>query len=196
MSAARPPAVSWQKTFNMSCGFVGIQFGWALQMANMSAIYEYLGAGAHEIPLLWLAAPLTGLLVQPVIGYMSDRTWNRLGRRRPYFLTGALLAAAALAGSALGASRSGPRAGRAGAFRRAVAWGLVAAAALATSAALAPAFDMDGGFNDVSIALASDAVAADAIAQVDRVLEPYGGLGAVHVFAPGPQWLRGAPRQL
>jgi Na+/melibiose symporter and related transporters len=65
-------------------------------MANMSAIYEYLGADAHQIPILWLAAPLTGLLVQPVIGHMSDRTWNRLGRRRPYFLTGALLASFAL----------------------------------------------------------------------------------------------------
>ena len=80
----------------MSFGFLGIQFGWALQMANMSAIYEYLGADAHQIPILWLAAPLTGLLVQPVIGHMSDRTWNRLGRRRPYFLTGALLASFAL----------------------------------------------------------------------------------------------------
>jgi maltose/moltooligosaccharide transporter len=85
----------WQ-IWNMSFGFVGIQFGWALQMANMSAIYEYLGADAHQIPILWLAAPLTGLVVQPVIGYMSDRTWNRLGRRRPYFLAGALLASFAL----------------------------------------------------------------------------------------------------
>ena len=80
----------------MSFGFLGIQFGWALQMANMSAIYEYLGAEAHQIPILWLAAPLTGLVVQPVIGHMSDRTWNRLGRRRPYFLVGALLASSAL----------------------------------------------------------------------------------------------------
>ena len=80
----------------MCFGFLGIQFGWALQMANMSAIYEYLGADAHQIPILWLAAPLTGLLVQPVIGHLSDRTWNRLGRRRPYFLTGALLASFAL----------------------------------------------------------------------------------------------------
>ncbi len=80
----------------MSFGFLGIQFGWALQMANMSAIYEYLGADAHQIPILWLAAPLTGLVVQPIIGHMSDRTWNRLGRRRPYFLVGALLASLAL----------------------------------------------------------------------------------------------------
>jgi maltose/moltooligosaccharide transporter len=65
-------------------------------MANMSAIYEYLGADAHEIPLLWLAAPLTGLVVQPIIGSMSDRTWGRLGRRRPYFLVGAILSSVAL----------------------------------------------------------------------------------------------------
>src|SRR5678809_1058997 len=80
----------------MSFSFLGIQFGWGLQMANMSAIYEYLGAKADQIPILWLAAPLTGLLVQPVIGHASDRTWGPLGRRRPYFLTGALLSSAAL----------------------------------------------------------------------------------------------------
>ena len=74
----------------MSFGFLGIQFGWGLQMANMSAIYEYLGARADQIPILWLAAPLTGLLVQPIIGHSSDNTWNRLGRRRPYFLAGAI----------------------------------------------------------------------------------------------------------
>ena len=95
MAAARSPLGFWQ-IWNMCFGFLGIQFGWALQMANMSAIYEYLGADAHQIPILWLAAPLTGLLVQPIIGHMSDRTWNRLGRRRPYFLTGALLASVAL----------------------------------------------------------------------------------------------------
>src|SRR5215470_11431359 len=80
----------------MSFGFLGIQFGWALQMANMSAIYEVLGAHPHEIPMLWLAAPLTGLLVQPIIGHASDRTWTRLGRRRPYFLAGAILSSLAL----------------------------------------------------------------------------------------------------
>jgi len=90
------PHLSFWQIWNMAFGFLGIQFGWALQMANMSAIYEYLGADAHQIPMLWLAAPLTGLLVQPIIGHMSDRTWNRLGRRRPYFLTGALLASFAL----------------------------------------------------------------------------------------------------
>jgi maltose/moltooligosaccharide transporter len=83
--------------WNMSFGFLGIQFGWALQMANMSAIYEYLGAKPDQIPMLWLAAPLTGLLVQPLIGHLSDRTWlPRLGRRRPYFLVGALLSSGAL----------------------------------------------------------------------------------------------------
>jgi maltose/moltooligosaccharide transporter len=92
---AKPHLSFWQ-IWNMSFGFLGIQFGWALQMANMSAIYEYLGADAHQIPILWLAAPLTGLVVQPIVGHMSDRTWNRLGRRRPYFLVGALLASFAL----------------------------------------------------------------------------------------------------
>jgi maltose/moltooligosaccharide transporter len=83
--------------WNMSFGFLGIQFGWALQMANMSAIYEYLGASANQIPMLWLAAPLTGLIVQPIIGHLSDNTWSpRLGRRRPYFLTGAILSSLAL----------------------------------------------------------------------------------------------------
>src|SRR5229473_8074295 len=90
------PRLSFGQIWNMSFGFLGIQFGWGLQMANMSAIYEYLGASPDQIPMLWLAAPLTGLLVQPVIGSMSDRTWGRLGRRRPYFLTGALLSSAAL----------------------------------------------------------------------------------------------------
>jgi maltose/moltooligosaccharide transporter len=80
----------------MSFGFLGIQFGWSLQMANMSPIYEYLGAKPDQIPILWLAAPLTGLIVQPIIGHMSDHTWNRMGRRRPYFLTGAILSSLAL----------------------------------------------------------------------------------------------------
>ena len=90
------PKLDFWQIWNMSFGFLGIQFGWGLQMANMSAIYEYLGARADQIPILWLAAPLTGLLVQPIIGHASDRTWNRLGRRRPYFLTGAMLSSAAL----------------------------------------------------------------------------------------------------
>jgi len=80
----------------MSFGFLGIQFGWGLQMANMSPIYKYLGAADDQIARLWLAAPLTGFIVQPIIGAMSDRTWNRLGRRRPYFLTGAILSSIAL----------------------------------------------------------------------------------------------------
>ena len=80
----------------MNFGFFGIQFGWGLQMANMSAIYEYLGARPDQIPILWLAAPLTGLIVQPIIGHLSDHTWGRLGRRRPYFLTGAILSTIAL----------------------------------------------------------------------------------------------------
>ena len=87
----RKPERSFWQIWNMSFGFFGIQFGWGLQMANMSAIYEYLGARADQIPILWLAAPLTGLLIQPIIGHASDRTWGRLGRRRPYFLTGAIL---------------------------------------------------------------------------------------------------------
>ena len=92
-----PPATRLTAIWNMSFGFLGIQFGWGLQMANMSAIYEYLGASPDEIPMLWLAAPLTGLLVQPVIGYLSDRTWSpRWGRRRPYFLIGAILSSLAL----------------------------------------------------------------------------------------------------
>ncbi len=90
------PRLSFGQIWNMSFGFLGIQFGWGLQLANMSAIYAKLGAQPDEIPALWLAAPLTGLLIQPVIGSLSDRTWNRLGRRRPYFLVGSLLASVAL----------------------------------------------------------------------------------------------------
>ncbi len=93
---AKKPRLSFWQIWNMSFGFLGIQFGWGLQMGNMSAIYEYLGAEPDKIPLLWLAAPLTGLLVQPIIGYLSDRTWTGLGRRKPYFLTGAILASLAL----------------------------------------------------------------------------------------------------
>ena len=90
------PRLNFWQIWNMSFGFFGIQFGWGLQMGNMSAIYEYLGASESQLPLLWLAAPLTGLIVQPIIGHMSDRTWGTLGRRRPYFLTGAILASLAL----------------------------------------------------------------------------------------------------
>ena len=80
----------------MSFGFFGIQFGWGLQMANTSAIFEHLGANADQLPILWLAAPLTGLIVQPIIGNLSDNTWGPLGRRRPYFLMGAISGSLAL----------------------------------------------------------------------------------------------------
>jgi len=94
MKIQRP--LSLLAIWNMSFGFLAIQFGFGLQLANMSAIYAKLGADASKIPLLWLAGPMTGLIVQPIIGAMSDRTWTRLGRRRPYFLVGALLASVAL----------------------------------------------------------------------------------------------------
>ncbi len=92
---ARPELSFWQ-IWNMCFGFLGIQFGFGLQNANVSRIFQTLGADMETIPMLWVAAPLTGLIVQPIVGYYSDRTWNRLGRRRPYFLAGALLASAAL----------------------------------------------------------------------------------------------------
>ena len=90
------PRLSFWQIWNMSFGFLGIQFGWGLQLANMSPIYKYLHAEESQIPYLWLAGPITGLIIQPIIGSMSDRTWNRLGRRRPYFLVGAILASTAL----------------------------------------------------------------------------------------------------
>src|SRR6202008_886150 len=90
------PTLEFWQVWNMSFGFLGIQFGFALQNANVSRIFQSLGASIDELPLLWLAAPMTGLLVQPVIGYLSDRTWGRLGRRRTYFLAGAIAATLAL----------------------------------------------------------------------------------------------------
>jgi maltose/moltooligosaccharide transporter len=90
------PRLSFWQIWNMSFGFLGIQFGWGLQLANMSPIYKYLHAEESSLPYLWLAGPITGLIIQPIIGSMSDRTWNRLGRRRPYFLVGAVLASIAL----------------------------------------------------------------------------------------------------
>ncbi|RPG87936.1 MAG: MFS transporter [Crocinitomicaceae bacterium TMED209] len=89
--------LSFWQIWNMSFGFLGIQFGFALQGGNMSRIFQTLGASPEELPGLWIAAPLTGLLVQPIIGYWSDRTWSpKWGRRRPYFMIGAVLSSAAL----------------------------------------------------------------------------------------------------
>ena len=90
------PQLSFLQIWNMCFGFMGIQFGFALQNSNVSRIFQTLGASVDDIPVLWIAAPLTGLLVQPIVGYFSDRTWNGLGRRRPYFLGGAILATLAL----------------------------------------------------------------------------------------------------
>ena len=90
------PRLSFWQIWNMSFGFLGIQFGWGLQMANMSAIYGYLGANPDSLAILWLAAPVTGVIIQPLIGQSSDRLWTRLGRRRPFILGGAVLASLAL----------------------------------------------------------------------------------------------------
>jgi len=91
------PTLSFKQIVNMSFGFFGIQFGFALQNANVSRIFQTLGADIDKIGILWIAAPVTGLLVQPVIGYLSDRTWHpRWGRRRPFFFIGAVLASIAL----------------------------------------------------------------------------------------------------
>jgi maltose/moltooligosaccharide transporter len=92
----RQPRLSFWQIWNMSFGFLGIQMGFALQNANVSRIFETLGAKIESIPILWIAAPLTGLIVQPIIGHYSDKTWTWLGRRRPYFLSGAILASIAL----------------------------------------------------------------------------------------------------
>jgi len=90
------PVLSFWQIWNMCFGFLGIQFGFALQNANVSRIFQTLGADIGDLPILWVAAPLTGLIVQPIIGYMSDRTWGRFGRRRPFFMIGAILASLAL----------------------------------------------------------------------------------------------------
>ena len=95
MQQAKPHLNFWQ-IWNMCFGFLGIQFGFALQNGNVSRIFQTLGASIDEIPILWIAGPLTGLLVQPIVGYFSDRTWNKLGRRRPYFFYGAVLTTLAL----------------------------------------------------------------------------------------------------
>ena len=89
--------LSFIQIWNMSFGFLGIQFGFGLQGGFMSRIFESLGAAKDDIPMLWIFAPLAGLIAQPIIGYMSDRTWNpRWGRRKPFFFIGALLASIAL----------------------------------------------------------------------------------------------------
>jgi len=96
MGITQKPRLSFWQIWNMSFGFLGIQFGWGLQMANMSSIYSYLGADADSLAILWLAAPVTGVIIQPLIGQASDRMWTRLGRRRPFILAGAILASLAL----------------------------------------------------------------------------------------------------
>ncbi|MCO6473669.1 MAG: SLC45 family MFS transporter [Melioribacteraceae bacterium] len=90
------PRLSFWQIWNMSFGFLGIQFGFALQNANASRILQIFGADVHELSWFWLVAPLTGLIVQPIIGHYSDNTWTRLGRRRPYFLAGAVAASLGL----------------------------------------------------------------------------------------------------
>jgi maltose/moltooligosaccharide transporter len=95
MTSQKPQLNFWQ-IWNLCFGFIGIQFGFALQNANVSRIFQILGAPIDNIPILWVAAPITGLLVQPIIGYWSDKTWNRFGRRRPFLLAGAVLASLAL----------------------------------------------------------------------------------------------------
>ena len=93
---AKRPHLSFWQIWNMSFGFLGIQFGFALQNGNASRILMTFGADVHHLSWFWLVAPITGMIIQPIIGYMSDRTWNRLGRRRPYFLAGAILTSIAL----------------------------------------------------------------------------------------------------
>ncbi len=90
------PRLKFWQIWNMSFGFLGIQFGFALQNGNASRILMSFGADVHHLSWFWLVAPITGMIVQPIVGYFSDRTWNRLGRRRPYFLVGALLTSTAL----------------------------------------------------------------------------------------------------
>jgi maltose/moltooligosaccharide transporter len=95
--AIEKPRQSFAGLWNISFGFFGIQIGFALQTADMSRIFQSLGSSLDDLPALWIAAPLTGLLVQPIVGHLSDRTWlGRLGRRRPYFIAGAILAALSL----------------------------------------------------------------------------------------------------
>ena len=95
-ASARKPAMNPTQIWNMSFGFLGIQIGFDLQNGNVSRIFQTLGAQVDDLAILWIAAPMTGLIVQPIIGHLSDNTWGRFGRRRPYFLIGALLATLAL----------------------------------------------------------------------------------------------------
>src|SRR4026209_467481 len=96
-TALQKQKLSFAQLWNMSFGFLGIQFGFALQNANVGRIFQTLGAEIDNIAILWIAAPITGLLVQPIIGYLSDRTWHPYwGRRRPFFFIGAILASVAL----------------------------------------------------------------------------------------------------
>ena len=97
IQSTEKPRQSFAALWNISFGFFGIQVGFALQSANMSRIFQTLGSSLDDLPALWIAAPLTGLLIQPIVGHLSDRTWlGRLGRRRPFFLAGAILAALSL----------------------------------------------------------------------------------------------------
>ena len=90
------PKLSLAQIFTMSFGFLGIQFGFALQNGNTSRILRSFGADVDQLPMFWIVAPLVGMIVQPIIGHYSDKTWNRIGRRKPYFLVGALLSSTAL----------------------------------------------------------------------------------------------------
>src|SRR5690606_32970266 len=92
----KKPILSFWQIWNMSFGFLGIQFGFALQNANVSRIFQTLGGDVDRLAVYWLAAPLTGLIIQPIVGHYSDKTWCRLGRRRPYLLVGAILASLSL----------------------------------------------------------------------------------------------------
>ena len=111
-SIAPRPMLTFGQILNMNFGFFGIQYSFGLQQSSMSPIYRYLGADEASLPMLWLAGPVTGLLVQPIIGAMSDRTLSPRGRRTPYFLVGAILCSIALLFMPFRAScRSAPRYG-------------------------------------------------------------------------------------
>lgn len=96
MQDSKKPSLSFWQIWNMCFGFFGIQYGFGLQQANLSPIFSYHGASEHELPILWLAGPVTGLLIQPIIGALSDGTWNRFGRRKPFFMLGALVGSIAV----------------------------------------------------------------------------------------------------